>query len=140
MRQLLGKGAFLCFAAMILLISCNGRNEGWVRINQLGYRPDDVKVAVFMGLGGTDPKSFRIIDASTGKVIVEKDDAVKTEPMEPFMSCYRISFTEVNKEGLYRIEAGKAVSPDFRIADDVYAGTADFLLTYMRQQRCGFNP
>jgi len=140
MRQLLGKGAVIGFAAMILLVSCNRRYEGWVRINQLGYRPDDVKVAVFLGLGGTDLKSFRIIDAATGKVILEKDDAVKMEPMEPFTSCYRISFTEVNKEGLYRIEAGKAVSPDFRIADDVYAGTADFLLTYMRQQRCGFNP
>lgn len=140
MRQLLGKGAVIGFAAMILIVSCNGRYEGWVRINQLGYRPDDVKVAVFLGLGGTDLKSFRIIDAATGKVILEKDDAVKTEPMEPFTSCYRLSFTEVNKEGLYRIEAGKAVSPDFRIADDVYAGTADFLLTYMRQQRCGFNP
>ena len=28
----------------------------------------------------------------------------------------------------------------FRINDDVYNGTADFLLKYMRQQRCGYNP
>ncbi len=140
MAQRLGIGAPICLTALILFISCGGKNEGWVRINQLGYRPDDVKVAVFIGLGGIDLKSFRIIDASTGRVILEKNDAVKTEPMEPFTSCYRLDFTEVTGEGVYRIEAGKKVSPDFRIADDVYAGTADFLLTYMRQQRCGFNP
>jgi peptidoglycan/xylan/chitin deacetylase (PgdA/CDA1 family) len=32
------------------------------------------------------------------------------------------------------------VSPEFRIAENVYEGTADFLLNYMRQQRSGYNP
>lgn len=140
MRQRHGKGAVICFAAMILLISCNSKDEGWVRINQLGYRPGDVKVAVFMGKGPDDLRSFRVINSATGKVVVEKKDILRSAPMEPFTGCYRLNFTEVTDEGLYRIEAGRAVSPDFRIADDVYAGTADFLLTYMRQQRCGFNP
>ena len=126
--------------AVILLISCGRSHEGWVRINQLGYRPGDLKVAVYMGNGTNDLRSFRVVDAITGKVILEKKDISKTDPIEPFTSCYRLNFTEVNSEGVYRIEAGKIVSPDFRIADDVYAGTADFLLTYMRQQRCGFNP
>ena len=31
-------------------------------------------------------------------------------------------------------------SPPVRIAADVYAGAADTLLHYMRQQRSGFNP
>ncbi|HMP32182.1 MAG TPA: glycoside hydrolase family 9 protein, partial [Saprospiraceae bacterium] len=31
-------------------------------------------------------------------------------------------------------------SPIFAIGNDVYEGTADFALKYMRQQRCGFNP
>ncbi|MEK7250677.1 MAG: glycoside hydrolase family 9 protein, partial [Bacteroidota bacterium] len=30
--------------------------------------------------------------------------------------------------------------PNFRINYDVYRGTTDFLLNYMRQQRCGYNP
>ena len=130
----------MLLAAIIMLISCGRSHEGWVRINQLGYRPDDVKVAVFMGKGTNDLRSFRVVDAVTGKVILEKKDISKTHPMEPLTNCNRLNFTEVTGESIYRIEAGKIVSPDFRIADDVYAGTADFLLTYMRQQRCGFNP
>ncbi|MFZ2340086.1 MAG: cellulase N-terminal Ig-like domain-containing protein [Bacteroidales bacterium] len=140
MRQLLGRVTFICFAVMILAISCNGKNEGWIRINQLGYMPGDVKVAVFMGKGADDLLSFRVINAVTGKVVLEKKDLTETAPMKPFTSCYRLDFSEVTGRGVYRIKAGKIVSPDFRIADDDYAGTADFLLTYTRQQRCGFNP
>ena len=42
--------------------------------------------------------------------------------------------------GAYYIQAEGIKSPVFRISKDVYDGTADFLLKYMRQQRCGYNP
>lgn len=42
--------------------------------------------------------------------------------------------------GQYFLEAGGATSPSFNIGTDVYKGTADFCLRYMRQQRTGFNP
>ncbi|HKG70202.1 MAG TPA: glycoside hydrolase family 9 protein, partial [Segetibacter sp.] len=44
------------------------------------------------------------------------------------------------KPGAYYLKSGNAASAFFRIANDVYAGTADFCLRYMRQQRSGFNP
>ncbi len=33
-----------------------------------------------------------------------------------------------------------SASPSFKISNDVYNGAADFVLNYMRQQRCGWNP
>src|SRR5690606_38347209 len=42
--------------------------------------------------------------------------------------------------GRFRVIAGGVSSPLFRIGPDVYAGAADTLLHYMRQQRSGFNP
>jgi len=124
----------------LLLFSCSREKDQWIRINQLGYRTGDVKVVVFISPKNINLKSFRVVDVSSGKPVLEKKDMVRTEPLPPFKSCYRLSFTEVNENGTYRIEAGDAVSPEFRISDDVYYGTADFLLNYMRQQRCGFNP
>src|SRR5690606_30391176 len=50
------------------------------------------------------------------------------------------NFSTYNTEGGYYIEAGGVRSPAFRINYDVYEGTADFLLKYLRQQRCGYNP
>ncbi|MCX6260195.1 MAG: glycoside hydrolase family 9 protein [Bacteroidia bacterium] len=130
----------LLFSTVLLLLSCQKKNDEWIRINQLGYRTADPKIAVFIAMGNKDLKSFRLVDAASGKVILEKKEIVKSEPLAPFKSCFRLNFSELTEDGTYRIEAGTAVSPDFRISDDIYNGTADFLLNYMRQQRCGFNP
>jgi len=130
----------LLFSTALLLLSCQKKNDEWIRINQLGYRTTDPKIAVFIALENKDLKSFRLVDAGSGKVILEKNEIVKSEPLAPFKSCYRLNFSELTENGTYRIEAGTAVSTDFRISDDIYNGTADFLLNYMRQQRCGFNP
>ncbi len=123
-----------------LLISCRKEHNEWIRINQIGYRPSDLKTAVFISKENISLKSFRVVDINSGKTILIKKDPVKSVPMDSFISCYRLPFSEITGEGYYRIEAGDAVSHGFRISSDVYNGTADFLLNYMRQQRCGFNP
>ncbi|MCX6320558.1 MAG: glycoside hydrolase family 9 protein, partial [Bacteroidia bacterium] len=91
-------------------------------------------------LNNINLQSFKIIEVSSGEVAMTFKNVTKSKPLVPFISCYRLPFTELKKSGIYRIVAGNAISPDFRIADDVYDGTADFLLNYMRQQRCGYNP
>lgn len=134
------KVVIMSFAAAILILSCRRPEKEWIRINQLGYRPGDIKTAVFLGVNDKDLKSFRVIDNETGEVVLENQEPVRASGLDHFKSCYRLPFTDLEREGTYRIEAGKTSSPPFRISDDVYNGTADFLLTYMRQQRCGFNP
>lgn len=124
----------------LLATSCDKNDSEWIRINQLGYRTNDVKIAVFISPEKVNLKSFRLVDVNSGKSVLVKNVHGNPETLEPFISCYRLSFTEFTVDGLYRIEAGDAVSPDFRIAGNIYDGTADFLLNYMRQQRCGFNP
>ena len=57
-----------------------------------------------------------------------------------FKKGFRLNFTQFTEGGSYFIKTQGIQSPIFRIGADVYDGTADFLLRYMRQQRCGFNP
>jgi endoglucanase len=130
----------LIIIALISSASYRIEKEEWIRINQLGYRTGDIKVAVFLSKESKNLKSFKVVDAYTGKVEMRFKNVLNAGTLEPFVSCYRLPFTEIKRSGTYRIVAGNAVSPDFRIADDVYDGTADFLLNYMRQQRCGYNP
>ena len=125
---------------LLVTISCNTKKDELVRINQLGYRTNDIKVAVYISRKIHKIKSFNLIDASSGKTVRTFENPVKSYPMDPFISCYRLPFTDFVIPGTYRISAGEALSPEFRIGDDVYDKTADFLLQYMRQQRCGFNP
>jgi endoglucanase len=127
---------FLIWLTAILQISA----QSWIRINKLGYLPDDKKVAVLVCKQAVHPDQFRICEALTGKVVYS---AAKIQPYGqygPFSSTFRLDFTSYNKTGAVYIEAGDVRSPVFNISDRVYDGTADFLLKYMRQQRCGYNP
>lgn len=131
----------LCILPVVLLLlSCNRENQSWIRINQLGYRPFDIKVAVYISKKDEKLKEFRIVESRTGHVAMTSKDLNRTVPLDQFKSCYRLSFSGLKDSGTYHIEAGKAVSPDFRISEDIYKGVADYMLRYMRQQRCGYNP
>lgn len=41
--------------------------DEWIRINQLGYLPQSIKVAVFMSETKTDVQEYALVDAFTGK-------------------------------------------------------------------------
>jgi endoglucanase len=134
----------VCFLYLLITfmaaISCSGNGNEWIRINQAGYRTNDIKVAVFLSRNDETIKSFKVIDARSGEVAFTSGDVIKTGPLDQFISCYRLPFTKLKKQGVFKILAGSAVSPDFIINDKAYNGTADLLLSYMRQQRSGFNP
>ena len=127
-------------ALPICIASCKNETDSWIRINQLGYRPDDIKVAVFISTREQDLKNFKVINTTTGEVVMTVNNIEKAVPLDQFTSCYRLNFSSLKENGKYRIVTGKSISPDFRIGNDVYDGTADYLLNYMRQKRCGFNP
>ena len=43
--------------------------DSWIRINQLGYLPQSVKVAVFMSEEPADIQEYALIDAFTGQTV-----------------------------------------------------------------------
>ncbi|MEG0891003.1 MAG: glycoside hydrolase family 9 protein [Bacteroidales bacterium] len=114
--------------------------QQWVRVNSVGYLPADKKVAVFISAVQCNENVFTVHNAVTDKVIYE-GEIKKMNAARWGMECaFRLDFSLVTNEGGYYIICGKAKSPNFKIAADAYDGLADFLLTYMRQQRCGYNP
>ncbi|MFL5599641.1 MAG: glycoside hydrolase family 9 protein [Gemmatimonadaceae bacterium] len=109
-----------------------------IRINQLGYLPDAPKIAVFCALGKSELRSFTVTDAAGRQILQRSPLAAK--PFGPCITNYRLDFSSVKATGGYHISAGGITSPLVRIRDNVYAGAADTLLYYMREQRSGFNP
>lgn len=113
--------------------------ESWIRVNQIGYLPDDIKVAVMIMEQPEDVKSFKITNVATGKSV--KLQSVNNKGAQhPFGATARLDFSQIKEAGTYVIEAGSAKSREFKIGKDVYAGANEVPLRYMRQQRCGFNP
>jgi len=115
-------------------------NKSWIRINQIGYTPQGIKVAVWCSKNETIITSFSLIDSANGKVVYTNNAGKSFGAYGPFKNTYRLNFSSYNKPGVYYLKAGNAVSPVFNIDNDVYKASADFCLQYMRQQRSGFNP
>lgn len=131
----------LCLSLVLTSASAAQEPNAWIRINQLGYLPDAIKVGVLVSKNpALDCTGFEVHDALTDEVVLRSTDARRCGPYGPFLSSFRLTFSALSWSGAYYIKAAGLRSPAFRINRDVYDGTADFLLKYMRQQRCGYNP
>ncbi len=134
------KTLFKYFLVAFLLLTFSANADGWIRINQIGYLTNSIKVAVLISEEEINITSFEIFNSVDNKKILQLKSVKNFGEYPPFKSSYRLDFSELNTEGNYYIKAGNFKSPTVRISNDAYKGTADFLLNYMRQQRCGYNP
>nr|MDQ3082118.1 glycoside hydrolase family 9 protein [Gemmatimonadota bacterium] len=133
-RQLLG------FAALVVLASAPlPAQKTFIRINQLGYHPTAPKTAIACSLDSAVVRTFTLQD-SDGHVVFGPRRARSEGSFGPCAATHRLDFSSLRKPGRYAIIAGGAASPSVRIDANAYAGAADTLLYYMRQQRSGFNP
>ena len=132
----------LTIAAIVLFAFTIKREEplSWIRINQLGYQPGNLKIAVWCSKESVQVKTFQLVDAATKKIVFTGSAGRTFGDYGPFKQTHRLNFSSFKKPGKYYLQAGKARSPEFEIGNDVYKGAADFCLRYMRQQRSGFNP
>ncbi|MDE3185415.1 MAG: glycoside hydrolase family 9 protein [Bacteroidota bacterium] len=131
---------FIIIIAFIFAFTKKENPNQWIRINWLGYTPSGIKVAVWCAKNESDITSFQLIDSASGKIVLTGKAGKSFGAYGPFKNTYRLNFSSFKKPGTYFLKAGKAISPSFRINKNVYKGTADFCLFYMRQQQSGFNP
>nr|WP_319509800.1 glycoside hydrolase family 9 protein [uncultured Draconibacterium sp.] len=133
------KRAFLSFV-LVFVVACVFAQQKVIRVNQLGYLPQSVKVTVFLSTEAENAEQFQVFDALNDKLVYEAEVKQVDGTDWGMATAFRLDFSAVTKRGGYYIQLGDTHSPAFQIAPDVYEGTADFLLNYMRQQRCGYNP
>lgn len=110
-----------------------------IRINQVGYVPLGAKVAVVCALEPVSIVRFTV-ETERGRLAFGPAAARRTGAFGPCTETWRLDFSALRTIGRYRVRAGAFASPVIRIAPDVYAGLADTLMGYMRQQRSGYNP
>lgn len=131
------------FIFILIFLTCalgSNQPQTWIRINQLGYLPSSVKVTVLASKEKIHCTEFSLVNAETKNEVWSGNSVRETGVYGPFVQTFRLDFSEFSQPGTYFIKAGKISSPTFKIDAHVYDGAADFLLKYMRQQRCGFNP
>ncbi|MGV3530075.1 MAG: glycoside hydrolase family 9 protein [Flavisolibacter sp.] len=140
MRKLAAVFLGIFCIAFLSFTSKKSVEDTWIRINQLGYKPGGMKVAVWGSKAQTTISGFQLVDANSGKVVYSGAVGKPFGSYGPFAQTYRLNFSAFAHPGKYFLKAGNTRSPEFEIGEDVYKGAADFCLRYMRQQRTGFNP
>jgi len=136
----MGKRIVLVFLSFFCISMCTYGIDAWIRINQMGYLPHAQKKAVFISESAQDIKQFSIYDALTNQELATFNTVVSKEEFENFKSTYVLNFSSFKQQGAFYIKAGTAFSPTIYINNNIYQGTADFVLNFLRLQRNGYNP
>ena len=115
-------------------------NAVFVRVNLVGYREEDSKVAIVFSRRRVS-SDFQLIDAITGRVVLEgRLTPSVAAGWGTFAYYYEADFSAAKEAGRYYLRVEEWTSPVFTIGRDAYAGLHEDLLGFMRQQRCGYNP
>lgn len=130
--------------AILSLAAVQAFAGSWIRVNQIGYLPEATKVAVFMSDETAQINGFELVDAFTGEVAFSSSAVRPTGVLGRMKTTCRLDFSGLKTNGAYYIKVlsscGETRSETFPVGAGVYDGAADFVLNYMRQQRCGWNP
>jgi hypothetical protein len=134
------KKIYLFLFSVLCPVVLYGQAGSWVRINQVGYLPQEIKVAVFISGESGKNKTFRVKDAQTGAIVLKGEGVAANAGRWGMKEALRLDFSGLKADGKYYIECNGTKSPVFNVNPHVYDGAADFILNYMRQQQCGYNP
>src|ERR1044072_3511893 len=110
-----------------------------VRVNQLGYRVNNVKVAMAFSSGALQGK-FAVVSTEDRRVVFEGELRRVNGSWGQFGEHAELDFTGLRRAGRYFLRLGGVESASFEVGERVYAGLPDASLEFMRQQRCGYNP
>ncbi|MBQ8515422.1 MAG: glycoside hydrolase family 9 protein [Ruminococcus sp.] len=107
-----------------------------ITINQLGYKPDAEKVAVFRGI--TTETEFSVVDAETEEILYTDVLYGERENTSADEINFYGDFSAVTEPGRYYITCGELdASYTFEISEHVYDSVLDDAVRMLYLQRCG---
>lgn len=136
------------FKVLILVVSFNllytfngcsmaQQVELFIRVNQVGFLPNDIKTAIVFSNQDLSNKNFKVINQNSKKEVFSDRLIINKGIWGNFKNHYSIDFSKVQSNGEYYLEIDGAKSFQFSISKNVYNGIVDSLLLYLRVQRCG---
>lgn len=132
---------FLILFPVFLGSECSGRNDVYIRTNQVGFLPKDIKTAVILSEENLKGSDIQVISSIQNKVVFKSRLKKSQGKFGNFNFTYYFDFSPLQTEGVYKIRIDGLDSYSFRIGNDIYNSIAGKLLSFFRMQRCGYtNP
>ncbi|HEV8368898.1 MAG TPA: glycoside hydrolase family 9 protein [Pyrinomonadaceae bacterium] len=119
--------------------SATAQVNTYVRMNQIGYEPNGLKIALAFSNEAL-PDQFAVIDATTEETVFRARVTTTTGAWGGFRHHAELNFSSLARQGRFFIVIGTTRSSSFSIRANISDELPDQLLEFMRQQRCGYNP
>lgn len=115
--------------------SITGVEAPMIKVNQVGYLPQDTKTVVF---SDTSDKTFEVVDSTSGQSVFEGTIGKSVHSDSAGEEVSIGDFSEVTKNGTYKIVTeGGEESYEFTIGKDVYDEAFQEVVKMLYLQRCG---
>ena len=95
---------------MLLLLSLlhcffqKEKPQSWIRINQIGYLPNSIKVAVLVSKDALNFSNFDVMDAHSNERVWQTSQVKSKGAYGPFVQTFRLDFTQFQKEGKFYLK------------------------------------
>lgn len=122
----------------ILILSCSEplSSESFIRMNQVGFKPNDIKTAVLISDLPITAKKF-VIKTRDNKTVFENELINDTSLNKHFKFSAKLNFTELKTPGEYYIQINNIRSKNFKIKENIFNSVRDSLSLFFKVQRCG---
>lgn len=111
--------------------------ESEIFINQIGYRPFDVKNVFVSKAAKADSTEFSVLEKAGGKAVYTGRLTAAPDDPESGGGYFAGDFSSVQAAGEYYVTIGDKKSFSFKISDNVYDDVALSTLKYFTDSRCG---
>ena len=129
-------------AVLLLMIlssaSVWGRQKVFIRANQQGYLPSDIKTFLVISVNKLTSQKFNVLNFYGDNVVYSGKLKLTGKKSGNFNFIYEGDFSSLKKEGTFYISAGKTHSYSFKIGEKIFNPVVDSLMQFFRVQRCGY--
>ena len=113
----------------------------YIRLNQVGFLPGDLKTAVIMSGQKLTGKKYHVFETKDNMQVFSGQINGSLKAETNFKYNYRIDFSELKNGGRYYLEVEGSKSLSFLIGTNIYNRVVDSLMLFFKVQRCGYtNP
>lgn len=131
------------FALVIIILltdfqcSAQSENEIFIRVNQIGFLPEDIKSGIIFSNEELSNRTVSIRNLRNNKIVFSDTLGASIGALGNYKFHYSLNFSSLILTGNYQLEVGKNKSHPFAISQKTYNGMVDSLLLFLKVQRCG---
>lgn len=126
---------------LFILIFCftaggQTNNSVFIRMNQAGFLPQDIKSAVIFSKKQLRSENYTILN-SQRKIILRGRMLKSDDTFSGFNFCRTIDFSDLRETGNYILRIKGAKDYHFKVDDFIYSAIRDSIMLFFQVQRCG---